>query len=92
MLTFEQAKKIGIDACVDRLGREFVMKYKDTACPTYGDMGDCVDCFVGVDDSANRYDTERPIMLTSGYTWPYSARCTVRYADGEIEFLECIVP
>ena len=31
MLTYEKAKKIGIDACIDKLGREFVMSHKDTA-------------------------------------------------------------
>ena len=92
MLTYEQATKIGIDACVDRIGRDFVMKYKDTACPCYGDMGEFADCFVGVDNSEGRYGDGKTFKLTSPGKWPYSARCTVRYEDGKIEFLECIVP
>ncbi len=92
MLTYEQAKKIGQEACIDRLGRDFVMKYRDTSCPAFSDLEDHADCFVGVDNSENRYGEGKPIMLTSGYKWPYSARCTVRYADGKVEFLECVSP
>ncbi len=51
MLTFEEAKKIGLNACVDRLGRDFVMKYRDTSCPAYADMEDHAYCFIGVDNS-----------------------------------------
>ena len=91
MLTYEQAKKKGIDACVDCLGRDFVMKYKDTSCPTFGDMEDRAYCFLGVNNSEDRYD-DRPIILDGGDSWPYSAECTVRYDDGKVEFLECIVP
>ena len=48
MQTFEEAKRIGITACVDKLGYDFVKKYEDTACSAYGDEGDHVSCFVGV--------------------------------------------
>ena len=37
MLTYEQAKKIGQEACIDRLGRDFVMKYRDTSCPAFSE-------------------------------------------------------
>ena len=92
MLTFEQARKIGIEACVDRLGRDFVMKYRDTSCPAYGDWEDRAYCFVGVDNSEGRYGDGKTFKLTSTGKWPYSARCTVRYEDGKIEFLDCIIP
>ncbi len=95
MLTFEEAKKIGLDACVDRIGRDFVMKYRDTTCPAYADMDDHAYCFIGVDNSDSRYD-EGSLVLDGGSdsrsTWPYSARCNVSYRDGTIEFLECVLP
>ncbi len=91
MLTFEEAKKIGIDACVDQIGREFFMKYKDTSCPAYADMEDHAYCFVGVDNTNERYDSV-PLMLTSSNKFPYMASCNVRYSDGRIEFLECRLP
>ena len=31
MLTYEAAKKMGIDACVEKLGRDFVKMHKDTS-------------------------------------------------------------
>ena len=94
MLTYEQAKEIGREACIDRLGREFVMQYRDTSCPAYADMDDHAYCFVGVDNSEGRYGEGVPALTnsSSGSTWPYSARCNVRYSDGKIEFLECVVP
>ncbi len=91
MLTFEEAKKVGMDACVDRLGRDFVMKYRDTSCPGYGDMEDRVYCFLGVDNSDSRNDYSH-VTLDSRSRFPYLAKCTVRYDDGKVEFLECIVP
>ena len=91
MLTYEQAKKIGQEACIDRLGRDFVMKYRDTSCPAFSDMGDYADCFVGVDNTENRYDFSN-VTLDSSSKFPYSANCTVRYEDGKVEFLECVVP
>ena len=91
MLTYEQAKKIGQEACVDRLGRDFVMKYRDSACPAFSDMDDRAYCFIGVNDKPENRD-EKQFVLTSGYKWPFSAQCTVRYEDGKVEFLECVIP
>ena len=48
MLTFEEAKKIGIKACADKLGIDFVRKYEDRSCVAYGDEEDHAFCFVGV--------------------------------------------
>ena len=50
MLNIEAARKIGINACIDKLGREFVMKNKKYATSAYGERDDSVFCFVGVDD------------------------------------------
>lgn len=91
MLTFEQAKRIGLDACIDRLGRDFFMKYRDASCPGYGDMEDRAYCFMGVDNREVGHDEEK-LILTSNNPFPYIASCTVRYSDGAIEFLQYVTP
>lgn len=91
MITYEKARKIGVDACIDKLGREFVMKYKDRSSSAYGDRGDHAYCFVGVDNSIEDHENSQ-LILTSNNGFPFRASCNVRYKDGEIEFLECILP
>ena len=91
MITYEKARKMGVDACIDKLGRDFVMKHRDTSSSAYGDRGDHVYCFVGVDDKpAPKMD--KGLVLTSDTNFPYVARCTVSYSDGKIEFLDCVLP
>ncbi|MCR4605460.1 MAG: hypothetical protein K5639_05620 [Eubacterium sp.] len=91
MLTYEKAKKIGLDACVDKLGRDFVMKHRKTSSSAYGDRGDHAYCFVGVSDVPDM-DMDDGLVLTSNHSFPYVARCTVDYIDGEVNFLECSLP
>ena len=91
MLTYEQARRIGIDACIDKLGRDFVMRYRDLSCSACGDRGDHVYCFVGVNDKPLPKMKDE-LVLTSNSDFPYTARCTVDYLDGRIGFLECVLP
>lgn len=91
MLTYEGARKIGVEACIDKLGRDFVMKHRDTSCSAYGDRGDHVYCFVGVSDIPLP-EMKDELVLTSDSKFPYTARCNVDYLDGKIEFLDCILP
>lgn len=94
MLTFEEAKKIGIKACVDKLGYNFVKKYEDTACSAYGDEGDHASCFVGVSTEADTPWIGGPLILddSPNSKFQYSASCNVAYENGAITFLECILP
>lgn len=91
MLTFEEAKKIGVDACVELLGRDFVNKYKDSSCPAYADMEEYAFCFLGVDNSPSRNDMQG-VKLTSSDSFPFVARCTVKYSDGSVNYLDCVLP
>ena len=88
MLTFEEAKSIGINACIDKLGREFVQKYADSSTSSYGRDGDDVFCFVGVDDSERPLWADSRIMLTSDNDFPYSASCIVNMLSEEITFTD----
>ena len=94
MLTFEEAKKIGIRACVDKLGYDFVKKYNDTSCTAYEDEEDHAFCFVGVDTNPVSPWTGGPLILddSPGAKFPYRASCNVAYVDGSITFLEYIIP
>ncbi len=91
MISYEKARKIGVDACIDKIGRDFVMEHKDTASSAYGDRGDHVYCFVGVSDVPDEA-MDDGLILTSNHSFPYAARCTVSYLDGQIDFLECTLP
>ena len=91
MITYEKAREMGINACIDKLGRDFVMKYRETSSSAYGDRGDYAYCFVGVSDQPEMKQ-DNGLVLTSDSKFPYVARCTVSYIDGEITFLDCVLP
>lgn len=95
MLTREAARKIGIDACIDKIGRDFLQKYKDNAVYAYGDgeTENSVFCYVGVDDKPY-VPEENPeiIVLDSFSQFPYRASCNVQLADGSTDFVECVLP
>ena len=94
MLTFEEAKRIGTKACVNKLGYDFVKKYEETSCCAYSDAGDHVSCFVGVSVTPDIPWTGGPLVIDDSpeAKFPFSARCEVDYADGGVTFLECRLP
>lgn len=94
MLSFEAAKKIGVNACIDKIGRDFVTKNKDNSTSAYGEgegEGE-VYCYVGVaEESSGLNDSPDKLYLTAD-GFPYYASCNVSMMDGSITFLECVVP
>ena len=96
MLTIEEAKKIGIRACINMIGYDFCKEHADNATSAYGEEdGGYVNCFVGVSDfPAPECDITKvdELILTSGKKWPYAASCNVYLESEEIEFLEYRVP
>ena len=91
MSRYEEAKKIGINACIDRLGRDFVTQHRENACSAFDDRDDHASCFVGVSEQPAPKMTNG-LKLTSSDRFPYVARCNVAYSDGTITFLECVLP
>ena len=91
MLTYDEAKRIGINACIDRIGREFCLKNKDYSCSWYADVDEYAYCGVGVSDEKS-YHPEDGLVLTAKDDWLYMASCNVWYEDGRIEYLDCRVP
>lgn len=91
MLTYNEAKAIGVNACIDMLGRDYVEKHRDNASAAYGDREDHVYCFVGVSDQPTPQMPDE-LRLTSHDAFPYVARCNVFYKTGEKQFLDCVLP
>ena len=90
MLAYDEARKIGVNACIDRIGREFVMRHRNNASSSFGDRIKYASCFVGVSDQPAMPMTDG-LWLTSN-KFPYFANCNVAYDTGEITFLECVLP
>ena len=92
MIDFETAKKIGIQACVDKIGVEFVRKYRDTYTTAYGmDSETDAFCYVGVSDDPIQESQVNGIVLERT-PFPYYASCNVSLNDGQVSFLECRTP
>lgn len=95
MLTVEEAKRIGLNACVQKIGFEFCKQHEDTAFCAYGVEEDVVQCYVGVDDQpAPDYANMRPedVCLTSTNYAPYFAVCDVNMNDSSITFIDFCIP
>lgn len=92
MLSIEAARKIGINACIDRIGRDFVFVNKDYATSAYGENEDSVFCFVGVDDKHQAKNIEGVLILDSRSEFPYRASCNVSLLSGATDFIECVSP
>ena len=91
MLTLEQAKTIGINACIEKLGKEFVENHADTTSSAYGRHDNEVFCFVGVNLEPRRvYDGT--LRLSSEAKPTYRASCNVSLRDGNTTFIECVLP
>lgn len=94
MLTREAARKIGINACIDKIGRDFLQKHKDNAVYAYGDgeTENSVFCYVGVDDKP--YESKHPdiLVLDSESKFPYHASCNVSLMDGTTTFMDYALP
>lgn len=92
MLNIETARKIGINACIEKLGREFVLAHKDRATSAFGESENGVFCFVGVDDGSTPENSADVLILDSHSAFPYRASCNVSLSDGMLSFIECIIP
>ncbi len=90
MLNVETARKIGINACIDKLGRDFVLAHKDLATSAYGESGDGVFCFVGVAKGCDSKNSDGVLILDSHSKFPYRASCNVSLFDGTPSFIECV--
>ena len=95
MLTPEQARKIGLNACVEKIGKEFVHDNEDKVTSAYGNHEGFVYCFVAVSKDLKKcFESSNPVplRLTSDSPPIYRASCDVAIKDGEITFIETVLP
>ena len=89
MISIEEARNIGINACIDKIGRDLCKQYADNATSAYGEHDNIVDCFVGLNDEhAQEIDLDNisELVLSEEKQWKYSAECSVSLENGQIEF------
>ena len=96
MLTIETAQKIGVNACIDKLGRDFVQTHRDSATSSYtteADEDGMIFCFVGVDNEDRDDSARRDILILDNVSsFRYHASCNVSLDDGRTMFLDCVLP
>ena len=92
MLNIDAAKQIGFAACVDKLGRPFVLAHRDSAASAYGEIDGGVFCFVGVDDRPGHREHDGMLVLDDRSKFPYRVSCNVKLTDGIPDFVECVLP
>lgn len=92
MLTVEAAKKAGIDACIDKLGRSFVVANKETFTYGWGETDDGLYCVVCVDDSPLPELEPGILQLDGGPPPKYHASCIVNLENGALTFKEVVCP
>ncbi|MBE5952123.1 MAG: hypothetical protein E7260_11140 [Lachnospiraceae bacterium] len=93
MLTAEEAKRIGIRACIDKIGYEFCKKHADLGVCSCGENDGIMECYVGVDDRPEPEEKETGYLLIDDEEFaPYYASCNVNMEDGSVEFTECCLP
>lgn len=94
MLTKKEAKRIGIRACIDKIGYNFCKNHEDNSTSACGEVEGTMKCFVGVsDEPAPECDIMKVdhLILTSGKDWSYYANCNVDMYNGTIKFGDCRV-
>ena len=92
MLDAKEARKIGIKACIDKIGAEFCKKYEANACTSYGQRDNVMFCSVGIDDKPYITEERPEKLVLSAEGFQYVASCNVDMESGKIDFLECITP
>lgn len=89
MLTELEAKKIGIRACMEKIGFDFCIANEENSSTTYGvDNNGKMFCFVGIDNIPDDDNDSEVLILSSVKGFPYHSSCNVDMSDGEIEFLD----
>mgnify|MGYP006788791497 CR=1 FL=1 len=95
MMSVEEAKRIGIRACIDKIGYELCKLYEDTAISSAGEKPGIVTCYVGIDtrpEAKEELKNMRAFILDEVNSYTYYANCSVSLQDGSIEFQECCLP
>ena len=87
MLSVDEAKQIGKQACLDKLGKDFVQQHKEFSSFGSGEFDGKVFCFIGVDPF---HQSSGKGLILDHEKFPYRVSCTVDKQDGRVEFIECV--
>ena len=88
MLTLEEAKKIGIKACIKKIGSKFDKEFAVSACGNEPDEDNKLFCFVGVDKQTLNKKKNNKLILNSISRFVYTAYCTVDMETGKVEYIK----
>lgn len=89
MVDFEKARKIGIDLCINALGKEFCIANKDNALSGYEEAENGIlKCFVTIDTKNDQTDK----LSVGGKPMQYQAYATVDMQTGEAAITKIIKP
>ena len=92
MLDLETARMIAFNACIDKLGRDFVFENCDYTTSGFGESEYGVFCFIGIDLIKEQKDKNKLLTLDNCSQFTYRVSCHVNFLDGIPTFLECVIP
>ena len=85
MLSIEEARKIAINACTDKLGKDFVEKYKDSSVFALGVWDGQVYCYIGV--NCKNIEIKSKELLLDEEKFEYCSSCLVDLETGNISYI-----
>ena len=85
MLSIEEARKIAINACIDKLGKDFVEKYKDSSVFAIGVWDGPVYCYIGV--NCKNIEIKSKELLLDEEKFEYCSSCLVNLETGNIKYI-----
>ena len=89
MLTVDEASAIGKEACLNKMGKEFVERHKGFATYGVGEHGERVFCFIGID---HLHRNNAGGLLLDDEPFPCRVSCNVDKKDGSVSFVEFVKP
>ena len=103
MLTYEEAKKVGVSQCINDFGTDFISNEAETLMAVYAVSAKekKMFCCVAADTKSHNGEPDTiPVKLKNDQTlflpdkaiWPYRISLLVSLEDGSVEYLESIVP
>lgn len=79
MLSIETVCEIGMNACIDMLGCEFVIAHRESGTVALGVCEDGVFCFIGIETDALSQNTDNTLVLDSTSAFTHQASCFVLF-------------
>ena len=94
MISAGDAKKIGNQACIEKIGYDFCAAHRDNAVFSWGEDQGVMNCFLGVSDQPMGDLSGWKPMLDGGNDggWPYYAICNVDMETARVVFAEYRTP